>query len=155
MMEVMGKMKRMITTSTFEVFEKMFFIFFEPVEKKDIVFDMETEIKFQGPVQGIMKLFLSDGLASSMVENMLSLEEEEVTDYLKEDCVREAINMVCGNLLRTYDSSKVFNLSIPTVKRNNDHNSMPVCPDTETNQWQAVFDSDGEILSVLLKMQSP
>lgn len=154
MMEAMGKMKKMITTSTFEVFEKMFFIFLEPVEKKDIVFDIETEIKFQGPVEGYMKMFLSDGLASSMVMNMLSLEEEEVTDYLKEDCVREAINMVCGNLMRTYDSSKVFNLSIPTVHRNSDHNPMTVFQETGTNQWQMVFDTDGEILSVLLKMQS-
>jgi len=153
MTEVMGKMREMITTSIFEVFEKMFFTFLEPVEKRSIVFDMATEINFKGPVEGSMKMYLSDGLASTMVQNMLSLSEEEVTDSLREDCGREAINMVCGNLLRNYDSSQVFNLSIPTCYKNNTGDPMPVFPESQADLWQAVFDSEGETLGVLLQMQ--
>jgi len=144
----------MMTASIFEVFEKMFFIFLEPVEQKDVMLDMETEIKFKGPVEGCMKMYLSEGLASLMVRNMLGLDDEEVTDYLKEDCVREAINMVCGNLLRTYDSSRIFNLSIPTFHKSNNYEPLSALREAQINSWQSVFDSDGESLGVLLQMQS-
>jgi len=156
-MEVMEKMREIITTSTFEVLEKMFFIFLEPVEAEDLVFDLATEIKFTGPVEGCMKMYLSEGLATLMVKNMLSLEDEEVTAHLKEDCAREAINMVCGNLLRTYDSNRIFNLSIPTYHayhKNNNNGPLPIHQEPQINQWLSVFDSDGESLGVLLQMQS-
>ncbi len=154
-MEVMGKMREMITTSTFEVFEKMFFNFLEPVEKRAIAYDMAAEIQFKGPFEGAMKMYLSDGLVSSMVQNMLSLSDEEITDSMREDCAREAINMVCGNMLRNYDSSQVFNLSIPTVHKNNQGDLMQIFPEPEANLWQAVFDSDGETVGILLQIQSP
>jgi len=101
-----------------------------------------------------MKMYLSEGLASLMVRNMLGLDDEEVTDYLKEDCVREAINMVCGNLLRTYDSSRIFNLSIPTIHKNNNSEHLSIHQESQINSWQSVFDSDGESLGILLQMQS-
>jgi len=88
------------------------------------------------------------------VRNMLGLDDEEVTDYLKEDCVREAINMVCGNLLRTYDSSRIFNLSIPTFHKSNNYEPLSALREAQINSWQSVFDSDGESLGVLLQMQS-
>jgi hypothetical protein len=100
-----------------------------------------------------MKLYLSDGLAALMVQNMLSLSEEEVTDSLKEDCAREAINMVCGNLMRNYDSSQIFNLSIPVCYKNRCGDPMPAFPESQADLWQAVFDSDGETLGVLLQRQ--
>ncbi len=152
-MEAMGKLREMITTSTFEVYEKMFFIFLEPVERKDIAYDMSTEITFKGPVEGSMKMFLTDGLVSCMVQNMLSISDEEVSDSMREDCAREATNMVCGNLLRNYDSSNVFSLSIPTCQKNNQGDLMPACSEPQADLWQAVFDSDGETLGVLLQMQ--
>jgi CheY-specific phosphatase CheX len=154
MTEVMGKMREMLTTSIFEVFEKMFFIFLEPVEKRNIVFDMATEIKFKGPVEGTMKMYLTRGLVSTMVQNMLNLSEEELSDSLKEDCSQEAINMVCGNLLRNYDNSHVFNLSIPTCQNNSSGITMMDYTESQGELWQAVFDSEGETLGVLLQMQS-
>jgi len=154
MTEVMGKMRETLTTSIFEVFEKMFFIFLEPVEKRNIVFNMATEIKFKGPVEGTMKMYLTSGLVSTMVQNMLNLSEEELSDSLKEDCSREAINMVCGNLLRNYDSSQVFNLSIPTCLNNSSGIKMLDHTESQGEFWQAVFDSEGETLGILLQMQS-
>jgi len=144
----------MITTSTFEVYEKMFFIFLEPVERKDIAYDMSTEITFKGPVEGSMKMYLSDGLVSCMVQNMLSISDEEVSDSMREDCAREATNMVCGNLLRNYDSSQVFNLSIPTCLNNSSGIKMLDHTESQGEFWQAVFDSEGETLGILLQMQS-
>jgi len=132
----------------------MFFIFLEPVEKRNIVFNMATEIKFKGPVEGTMKMYLTSGLVSTMVQNMLNLSEEELSDSLKEDCSREAINMVCGNLLRTYDSSRIFNLSIPTFHKSNNYEPLSALREAQINSWQSVFDSDGESLGVLLQMQS-
>lgn len=155
-METMDQMKKVIATSIFEVFEKMFFIYLEPVEKKnDLTFDMETEIKFTGSAEGCMKMFFSDGLASLMARNMLSLDDEEVTDALKADCSREAINMVCGSLLRTCDSRIIFNLSIPTFQKNHPSDPFPFQQKAQLNSWQSLFDVDGESLGVLLQMQRP
>jgi CheY-specific phosphatase CheX len=51
-----------------------------------------------------------------MVQNMLVVDEDGVTQKLTEDCVKEAVNMIGGNFLQKYDSSKVFDLSIPLFK---------------------------------------
>jgi len=99
-------------------------------------------------------MYLTSGLVSTMVQNMLNLSEEELSDSLKEDCSREAINMVCGNLLRNYDSSQVFNLSIPTCLNNSSGIKMLDHTESQGEFWQAVFDSEGETLGILLQMQS-
>ncbi|MCG6534965.1 MAG: hypothetical protein L7F78_09790, partial [Syntrophales bacterium LBB04] len=38
---------------------------------------------------------------------------------LLEDCLKESVNMICGNFLRMFDASKVFNLSIPCFSSEN------------------------------------
>jgi CheY-specific phosphatase CheX len=103
-------------TSIFEVFEKMFYVFLEAAEKSNWERRYVVSITFKGPVKGKMRAFFSQGLSEVMAQNMLNLEKDEITEALREDCLRESVNMICGNFLRNYDSSRVFDLSLPVCE---------------------------------------
>ncbi|MEN6331175.1 MAG: chemotaxis protein CheX [Smithella sp.] len=140
------KIKQLLMNAIFEVFEKMFFVFLEPVEE-DVNYDMIASINFAGPVRGSIDILLTSDLADAMVQNMLSVDEEGVTQKLIEDCVKEAVNMIGGNFLQKYDSSKVFDLSIPTFKN---ESAMLAKQDAEASEktWILPFESSEGLLGV-------
>jgi CheY-specific phosphatase CheX len=107
------KTEEILTTAIFEVFEKVFFIFTEPLRENGGVFHMKAAINFSGPANGGMQILLSRGIAETMVTNMLNLEQEEITEQIVMDCVKESINIICGNFVRKLDPERGFHLSIP------------------------------------------
>jgi CheY-specific phosphatase CheX len=115
-MENTKKIQDLLMNAIFEVFEKMFFVFLEPLDE-EVQYEMVTSIKFSGPVSGEIHVFFTHGVAETMVQNMLGIDLPELTDELIEDCTKEAVNMIGGNFLQKYDSSKVFDLSIPIFER--------------------------------------
>jgi CheY-specific phosphatase CheX len=120
MMENMQKIKKTLMTSIFEVFEKMFYVFLEPFENNVWNHHSMVSIHFSGPMTGGLTACFSQELADAMVMNMLNIEESEITGKLREDCLKESVNMICGNFLRNIDSSKVFDLSLPVYESRND-----------------------------------
>ncbi len=110
------KIKEMLTTAIFEVFEKMFYVFSEPLQSDGEGYQMKSTINFSGPVSGEIQILLNRAIAETMVKNMLGLEEKEINEPIIADCVKESINMICGNFVRKLDSEKVFHLSIPTFE---------------------------------------
>ncbi|MBU8850144.1 MAG: chemotaxis protein CheX [Desulfobacterales bacterium] len=108
------KIEETMRVSIFEVFEKMFYIFLEPLDDESNEYDMEAAISFEGFLSGEVRLLLSMDIANTMIQNMLGLEKDEITRQIIEDCSKEAINMICGNFLGKLDSTKVFKLSIPS-----------------------------------------
>lgn len=111
-MENLDTMKEMVEASIFEVFEKMFYLFLEPdgVECPD--YDAEAHVSFSGSMNGKLRLLLSEKATKVMVKNMLNLEEGDITDGDIEDCLKEAVNMACGNFLAKMDDTGRFALSI-------------------------------------------
>ncbi|MCU0581951.1 MAG: chemotaxis protein CheX [Syntrophales bacterium] len=105
--------RQTVTKATFEVFEKMFFVFLEPVEDTPFKYDSVSYIDFSGRATGGLCLMMSRGLTAMMAENMLGCEPSEITEQMIEDCSKEAANMVCGNFLRKMSEQDVFNLSLP------------------------------------------
>lgn len=110
------KIKEMLTTAIFEVFERMFYVFSEPLQSDAEDYQMKSTINFNGPVSGEIQILLNKAIAETMVKNMLGLEEEEISQPVIADCVKESINMICGNFLRKLDPDRVFHLSIPTFE---------------------------------------
>jgi CheY-specific phosphatase CheX len=110
------KIREMLITATFDVFEKMFFVFAEPLREKGPDYPLQASIRFSGPVEGAMKISVSGGLAKIMAENMLSLQESEITDQVIADCIKESVNMVCGCFVSKIDPDHVFHLSIPSFE---------------------------------------
>ncbi len=147
-MDNMKKTQEVLMNSIFEVFEKMFFVFLEPLEE-DIQYDMIASIRFSGPMRGEIKAYLSRGVASIMVENMLGMDPKEVTDKTMEDCAKEALNMIAGNFLNKLDTKKVFDLSIPAYEKK----TAKFTKDNEAT-LSLTFDSDGHYLAVTMNQDT-
>lgn len=113
-MDNMLKMRQTLTSSIFEVFERMFYVFLEPADRQDGEYQYRAGINFSGPLRGELTAIFSRPLAEVMLKNMLNVGKEEINDQLIEDCLKESLNMIGGNFLSKYDSGQVFDLSIPT-----------------------------------------
>ena len=110
------KIKEILTTAIFEVFEKMFYVFSEPLQSEGDNYQMKSTINFSGPVSGEIHIFLNRPIAEMMVTNMLGLDDSEMNESIMADCIKESVNMICGNFLRKLDPDRVFHLSIPTFE---------------------------------------
>jgi len=141
------KIQEMLMNSIFDVFEKMFFVFLEPYDE-DIQYDLMTSIQFSGPVKGEIRSYLSRGIASVMVENMLGVEPKEVTDKTMEDCAKEALNMIAGNFLNKLEPKEVFDLSIPAYVKKSDKLS-----EDSHAALRLTFDSDNRYLGIVLNLE--
>jgi len=115
-MENIKKIKEMLTTAIFEVFEKMFYVFSEPLQSDGENYQMKSTINFSGPVNGEIQILLNRAIAETMVKNMLGLDEDEINESIMADCIKESVNMICGNFLRKLDPDRVFHLSFPTFE---------------------------------------
>ena len=148
-MENMQKIKQALMISIFEVFEKMFYVFLEPADKNEWVHESAASIQFSGPMTGGLKACFSKGIADGMVQNMLNIAEGEITEKLKEDCLKESVNMICGNFLRNYDSAKVFDLSIPICQRGTDEPVGSASGSSE-HTLRLEFESGSGMLGIIL-----
>lgn len=105
--------QEMLTRAIFEVFEKMYYIFSEPLRGDGGNYQMKSTINFRGSTCGSIQMLLSRGIAETMAQNMLNLQKDEVDLPIMADCVKESLNMICGNFVRKLDPDRVFDLSIP------------------------------------------
>jgi CheY-specific phosphatase CheX len=144
------KIQELLMNSIFEVFEKMFFVFLEPVDE-DVKYDMIASIKFSGPIKGGIDVLLTRDLACAMVQNMLGVDETDMNPKLIEDCAKEAANMIAGNFLQKYDSSKVFDLSIPVFKNESAESAGQEATVSE-NVWNLCFESNENLLGVKMSI---
>ncbi len=144
----MKKIQEILMNSIFEVFEKMFFVFLEPFDD-DIQYDMVTSIHFNGPMKGEIKAYLSKGVASIMVQNMLGMEPHDVTDKTMEDCAKEALNMIAGSFLNKVDATQVFDLSIPEYEKKTDKFKKD-----GNATLSLTFDSDDQYLGITMNLES-
>jgi len=142
----MKEVKEKLMAAIFDVFEKMFYVFLEPVGDEYSDYDMGAAIQFIGAQKGELKILASEGLARSMVQNLLGLKVEEITNKDIEDCLKEAANMICGNFLGRLDQTKVFDLTIPSFLRR------PGDTVQGSNVCTLCFDSDGERFGAVLTL---
>lgn len=147
MMENMQKIRKTLMTSIFEVFEKMFYVFLEPADSNSWNGHSIVSIHFSGPMKGELKAYFSQRLADAMVQNMLNVDGIEITERLREDCLKEAVNMICGNFLRNIDSSKVFDLSLPVCESGNEEMGQVVAGPFEQS-FRLGFESGSGMLGI-------
>ena len=98
---------------------------------------------------GKIHVFFTRGVAETMVQNMLSVDAGGVTDKLIEDCTKEALNMISGNFLQKYDSSKIFDLSIP-VFENISGDFKPQGEPVSETVWNLSFESEENLMGITL-----
>jgi hypothetical protein len=70
---------------------------------------------------------------------------------LIEDCTKEAVNMIGGNFLQKYDSSKVFDLSIPVFENKS---GVLVSQEEAASDtvWKLSFESDESMMGVRMSI---
>lgn len=109
----MNRTMMTLAASISEVFETMFFVYLEMTEQEHKGPFLKSSISFSGSESGVLDLYFSDSLLTSMAQNMLSRDADEIGTNDREDCAREAANMVCGNFLATVDPTNRYDLTIP------------------------------------------
>jgi CheY-specific phosphatase CheX len=113
-MDQQEKLRQNLMRAVFEVFEKMYYIFLEPVEKGAARKDFSAvEIGFTGDISGSIIARFPRELSMMMAGNALGMDEEEMSDQILVDCRQECLNMLCGNFLQKHDADKLFNMTLP------------------------------------------
>ena len=119
-MEQRQILRQNLMKAVFEVFEKMYFIFLEPVEKEEVRKDLSAvEIGFSGDISGSIIARFPHELSLIMAANALGMEEKEISDQIMEDCRKECLNMVCGNFLQKHNADKLFHMTLPKAVKGN------------------------------------
>jgi hypothetical protein len=83
-----------------------------------------------------------------MVKNMLGLDEDEIDEVIMSDCIKESINMICGNFLRKIDPDRVFHLSIPTFEMISE--DLHHCQDGRDREVRLTFAADNGNMAVVM-----
>lgn len=104
-----------------ETLEQLAFIFSFPDDMDpDAIWEGDVtgcRVSFSGPFQGGLLLLISTAALPELAANMLGLDEEETPpDDQQKDALREALNVICGNLLpRIGGADAVFDIDAPTL----------------------------------------
>jgi len=104
-----------------ETLEQLAFIFSFPDEMDpDAIWENDVtgcHVSFNGPSRGGLLLLISTAALPELASNMLGLDEEDAPpDDQQKDALREALNVICGNLLpRIGGIDAVFDIDAPTL----------------------------------------
>ncbi len=104
-----------------ETLEQLAFIFSYPDEMDPEAIWKETttgcRVAFNGPQQGELLLNISTAALPELASNMLGLDEDDAPPEDQQlDALREALNVICGNLLpRIGGVDAVFDIQAPEI----------------------------------------
>ncbi len=116
-------LKTAMMVSISEVFETMFFLTLEENEQltlkgSDLLnpdTTITTRIDFKGSFSGYFIFFIPEKLLTYLAICFMGLEEEELTDEHTHGTIKEALNMLAGSALSSYDEKIEFHLTIPEI----------------------------------------
>lgn len=93
-----------------------------------------ASVSFAGAFSGVLVMQMSDDALPELAANMLGLaDDEETTPDQQHDALKEALNVICGNLLPAIAGSQaVFNIDPPRIVRaaqaeKQSHDGSPDC----------------------------
>jgi chemotaxis protein CheY-P-specific phosphatase CheC len=104
-----------------QTLEQLAFIFSFPDDMDtDAVWEEEMtgcHVTFRGPLQGDLLLIISNAAMPELASNMLGMDEEETPpEDQQKDAVKEALNVICGNLLPKIGGVEaVFDIQAPEI----------------------------------------
>ncbi len=121
------EISRLIRAVIPNVFETMFFVFFEPMEEGSSFTGGESpvapemwicsEIGFTGDdYAGCIKLFLPYEMSRRMAADFIGATDEPITEIQTRDMVGELANMIAGNLFSHYDKKERYTISVPQTE---------------------------------------
>ncbi len=115
------RLRQILSGIASETFEGLAFMFGFPEDDKSAVSNEDmifARVDFEGPFSGRLVVAVSRQPVQELAANMLGLEDEE-TDVSPEDqadAFKEAINVICGNLLPAIGGKDaVFDIHSPEI----------------------------------------
>lgn len=113
------RLNQILTRTASETLEQLAFVFSFPAPETEPPAGEPTvrvRVGFSGPFSGLLQMAVSEDCLTEISANMLGIEEEETSEEQKSDAVKEAINVVCGNLLPAVaGQTAVFDLAAPEM----------------------------------------
>ncbi len=102
-----------------DTLEKLAFIFAYPDEEREVHGDgpyMAARVAFEGPFGGELVIVMAAAALPELAANMLGIETEEAADDQQQDALKEALNVICGNLLPAWaGKDSLFNIQAPEI----------------------------------------
>ena len=114
-----NEMKQALVIVAPRILEEAAFIFSEPLEGPDQPGDEWTPVGverlWEGPSNGLMRLWADSSLLPVLAANLLGIEEDDPLCAEKGlDAVKEILNMIVGNsLTEAWGPGPIFQLHIP------------------------------------------
>lgn len=113
----------LMKTSISEVLETMFYLpveFQENLSKEEIeAFKKEINtgcrLKVTGSVEGCFQLFIPDPLLLNMTQNFMGENPESCTKKYLDGTLKETLNMIIGNALKSMKTKTPPDLDIPEI----------------------------------------
>jgi len=116
-------MKTALRDSISEVLEKMFF---QPVQISTDGVDLRqwftrkpslygANINFSGPIDGAIFFLIPKTAADEITANFLGNNVESIEEEQRKDTIKEALNIIGGNMLSDIDAEGLFSLDIPQI----------------------------------------
>lgn len=140
----------------FNVLETMFFQMVQLVEDSRPAEWLEGEpdligakLDFEGPFSGTFFFFVPANKASRITADFLGLDEDEVDEQQRADTVKEALNMIGGNMLSQLEENSGFHLGIPQIVQTTSSARQPI---DELNGCSILIDCEGDHLAAGLHM---
>jgi CheY-specific phosphatase CheX len=117
------ELKSAMTASISEVLETMFYM---PLEFDDAGLPpkggvLETpdlricRMTFSGSFRGYFLLLVPECLLTSMAEDFMGEDRENITPQHTDGIIKEVLNMVAGHMFSNMGEKKVFDLGIPEI----------------------------------------
>ena len=104
-----------------ETLEQLAFIFsFADEPDENAIWETDAigcHVRFSGSQQGELLMTINRTVLPEMAANMLGLDDdEEALPQQQHDALKEALNIICGNLLPTIGGVEaVYDISAPTI----------------------------------------
>jgi chemotaxis protein CheY-P-specific phosphatase CheC len=130
-----------------DVISRYAFMFAEPMDEKsadDLTDQMVlTEIMFEGPHNGKIKLLLPIKMCHEIATNILGETDDGDNTC---DAAKELVNIMCGNVLTALYGDVIFNISSPQNRLANEQDKQEICAD---NKSVGFLVDDYMVLSIL------
>ncbi|HOF04151.1 MAG TPA: chemotaxis protein CheX [Syntrophales bacterium] len=146
------ELRKIFAKAVYEVFEKMYYVFLEAREDQaPHLRDRALSITFSGPASGTIGVFFSEALTGQMIRNSLNLDPEEAAEELRQDCLKECLNMICGDFLQGYNPERLFQMSLPHYHEapaeagfdRAGENTVVMCCDADGGYFEGILKMDG------------
>jgi CheY-specific phosphatase CheX len=104
--------------SAVRIFEELTFMFtdsdLEPAQS-EAPFEAGASVRFRGPLEGKLTVYLFGNVLSALSSNMLA-DAENPNREMQLDALKEVVNVICGNLLPLVaGKGAVFDLNPPDI----------------------------------------